>query len=258
MKKTTILIAALILLLPALGFSDMLTIRLGYYMPQAVNDSYLLSHPNSLWAIEFGQTSLRPSDYRGSILGLGYEFFLNSRVSVALSVDYFDHENGGYYTDYIGVDLNNGYFAFPYSLYTGTDILQTFHVSMVPVELSLKLAPLGRKTRLIPYVGGGIGAYFVHAALFGSIIDFSQPYIYSDPTLGDITVYPVNGGDIHETKVVLGGHAFAGLEFPIGYRMTLEAEARYRWVSTTFSNFVGFDKFDMGGLTLSLGFNYWF
>ena len=228
MKKTIILIAALILLLPALGFSDMLTIRLGYYMPQAVTDSYLASHPDSLWAIEFGQTSLRPSDYRGSILGLGYEFFVSSRVSVALSVDYFDHENGGFYTSYVSNQLNEGVYAFPSNLYSGSDILQTFHVSMVPVELSLKLSPLGRRTRFIPYVGGGLGAYFVHAAIFGSIIDFSQPATYADPILGNITVYPVQGAAISETKLTLGGHAFAGVEFPIGYRMTLEAEARYR------------------------------
>jgi hypothetical protein len=259
MKKASILLAALIVLIPSLAYSDMLTVRLGYYMPQALTD--LGAHPDSLWAIELSQMSFLKSDFRGSILGAGYEFFLSSRLSFAISVDFFDKENGGYYVDWVANTVNNTEYAFPAQSYNGSDILHTFHVSMTPVQFSLKFTPLGRKTRVIPYVGGGVGAYFVSASVWGSIVDFSQPYTYTDPVLGDVSVYPVVGADAHETRLVLGGHAFAGIMIPVGYRMTIEAEARYHYVTVNFRNAFPspeYDKFDLSGLSLSLGFNYWF
>jgi hypothetical protein len=259
MKKLIVLIAALIVLIPSLAYSDMMTFRLGYYMPKALTGSYLASHPNSLWGIELTQMSLLPSDYRGAILGGGYEFFLTPQLSFAVSVDFFSKENGGYYLDYVANTVDNIDYAFPFQDFQGRDILHTFRVSMTPVQLSLKFAPLGRKTRIIPYVGAGGGAYFVRASIYGSIVDFSQEFIYTDPDLGDVTVFEVKGANLHETRLVLGGHAFAGFMFPIGYRLTLEGEARYHFAKVTFHEaFPGYDKFDMSGLSLSVGFNYWF
>ncbi len=257
MKKATILLAALIVLIPSLAYSDMLTIRLGYYMPTALNDWG--AHLNSLWGTELSQLSVQASDYRGSVLGAGYEFFLSSHVSLAISVDYYDKENGGYYLNWVSNTLANGSFAFPAQSYNGSDILQSFHVSMVPVQFSIKFLPLGRKAKIIPYVGGGLGAYFVSASVWGSIVDFSQPSTYTDPVAGDVTVYPVVGADAHETRLVLGGHAFGGFMIPVGYRMTIEAEARYHFVKANLQDaFPGFDSFDLSGLSLSIGFNYWF
>lgn len=259
MKKLMILVAALIVLIPSLAYSDMMTVRLGYYMPSALNT--YLSHPNSLWGIELSQMSLLPSDYRGAILGGGYEFFLTPQLSIAVSVDSFNRENGGFYKDYVANTIDSVDYAFPVQDFSGRDILHSFHVSMTPVQLSLKITPLGRKTRIIPYVGVGGGAYFVNASIFGSIIDFSQEFVYTDPVLGDVTVFQVAGANLHETRVVLGGHAFAGIMFPIGYRLTLEGEARYHYAKVKFEHafpFPDFDAFDLSGLSLSIGLNYWF
>jgi hypothetical protein len=269
MKKLIILIAALIVLIPSFGFSDMMTIRLGYYMPRALNS--ISASGNSLWDIELTQMSMLKSDYRGSILGGGYEFFLTPQVSFAVSVDFFNRQNGGYYLDYVGLVLDSvdlqGDYAFPVDPYLNEsdfDILHTFHVSMTPIQFSLKFTPLGRKTRLIPYVGGGAGAYFLKASIRGSIVDFAEDtrVLVNDanhPELGDFYIYPVRGANRPETRVVLGGHAFAGIMFPIGYRLTLEGEARYHYARVSFREvFQDFDKFDLSGLSLSIGLNYWF
>lgn len=263
MKKLTILIAALTLLIPSLAYSDMFTVRLGYYMPNALNT--LGSHPNSLWAIELNQMSFLASDFRGSILGIGYEFFLTPQLSFAISADTFSRENGGYYRDWVSNTVDNGGvqedFAFPADLYTGSNILHSFHVSMTPIQFSLKLTPLGRKTRVIPYVGGGVGAYFLNASVRGMIVDFSQEYVYTDPDLGDVSVYPVVGAYAHETRLVLGGHGFAGLMVPVGYRLTLEVEARYHYAKVNFRNAFpapDYETFDLSGLSLGIGINYWF
>jgi len=269
MKKLVIVVAALIVLIPSLAYSDMMTVRLGYYMPSILNSHNYLSHLNSLWGIELSQMSFLPEDFRGGILGGGYEFFLTKQFSVGLSIDGFSREAGGFYRDYVAIALNNtdfqGNFAFPAANYTGDfEVLHSFHVSMTPVQLSLKIAPLGRKTRLIPYFGGGVGLYFVSASIRGSIVDFSSPSLVNDPEqpqLGDFNIYPVVPVQLHETRTVLGGHGFAGIMFPIGYRLTLEGEARYHFAKVKFQRafpFPDFDAFDLSGLSLSIGLNYWF
>jgi len=269
MKKIILFAAALIVLMPAVARPDTMTFRLGYYMPNATTDSWLMSHPFSLLGIEFSQMTFTPSDFRGAILGGGYEWFLSPQFSLAFSVDFFSRENGGYYRDYVGVSLNNtdfqGDYAFPAQYYYGDfEVLHTLHISMTPIQLSLKIAPLGRKHRIIPYVGGGGGLYFLHAHIYGSMVDFSQGVVVSDPEVpqaGDFTIYPVTFINAHETQAVFGAHAFGGLMFPIGYRMTLEAEGRYHWASANFNGAFPaseFGKFDLSGWSVSLGFNYWF
>ncbi len=269
MKKIILLAAALIILIPAVARPDTMTFRIGYYTPNATTDSWLAGHPNSLLGIEFYNMTFPPSDFRGAIMGGGYEWFLTPQFSLALSVDFFSRENGGYYRDYVGIALDNtdfqGDYAFPAQYYYGDfEVLHTLHISMTPIQLSLKVAPLGRKHRIIPYFGGGGGLYFLHAHIYGSIVDFSQGALVSDPEVpeaGEFYIYPLAYADLHETQAVFGAHAFGGLMFPIGYRMTLEAEGRYHWASANFNGAFPaseFGKFDMSGWSISLGFNYWF
>jgi hypothetical protein len=72
MKKLTVIAAALLVLVPSLAFSDSISMRLGYYMPRALSNSYLAQHDNSLWAIELDQMSFAMKDFRGGIMGLSY------------------------------------------------------------------------------------------------------------------------------------------------------------------------------------------
>jgi hypothetical protein len=265
MKKLIVLIFGLVVLIPSLAFSDMMTFRLGYYMPYSFTSSYLSSHPDSLFAIEINNMSFVPSDFRGSILGVGYEFFLTRQLSFAISADFFSHETGGFYKGWVGINLNTtgfqGEYAFPYPQFSGQyEIQHSLDVSMYPVQFSLKFTPLGRKTRIIPYVGAGAGVYFLNVAVRGEMPDFNAgqapPPPYQVPT-----IYPVVLVDAHETRVVLGGHAFAGIMVPIGYRLTLEAEARYHYARANFrSAFPASDygPIDLSGLSLSIGLNYWF
>ncbi|MGZ5488558.1 MAG: hypothetical protein ACXWF4_08500, partial [Candidatus Aminicenantales bacterium] len=62
-----------------------------------------------------------------------------------------------------------------------------------------------------------------------------------------------------ETATSFGWHAFGGIQVPIGYKATIEAEARYHAAKARFDNlFVDFDDFEVGGLALTLGLSYWF
>jgi opacity protein-like surface antigen len=255
MKKSLILIAALIVLIPALAYSSTLTLRLGYFFPRTQGG------PDSLWNIEFQQMSFKKADFRETILGFSYEYFVTKELSLALSVDTYSKRKAGYYMDYVGYTFSEGDFAFPVSDYQGDfNITHGFNVSITPVEMSVKLMPLGRRTRLIPYVGGGISMYFWSAGIRGSMVDFTDEWIYSDPDLGDVTIYKIKQTDARENnRITFGYHAFGGLMFPIGNRITLEAEFRYRIGNGKFKDaFLDFEDFDLSGFSLTAGFNYWF
>lgn len=265
MKRTTVLALGLALLVPSLAIADSFSLKVGYFLPTAVSRSYIDRNPDSLWAIEFDQMNFRLQDFRGWMIGAGYEYFLTKNFSLVMAVDTFSERDFGYYRGYDQTEFEEGWFAFPIEQ-EPADILDwyyiehSFRVNSTPLTLSVKVAPLGRKTRLIPYFGGGIGAYFWSAGIYGEMVDFSDEWVYTDPVLGDIPVYPVIAANGAEKGTAFGYHAFAGIQFPIGYRATLDLEARYHVAKGRFDDgfLVGFDDFNLGGLVLTAGFTYWF
>jgi len=263
MKKLAIIAAGLILLVPTLAFPDTFSLRLGYFMPGA--STSLAAHPDSLWAIEFDQMSFTKSKFQGSMLGLGYEYFVNPNVSLAIVLDSYSRSRPGYYAQYSQTEFVEGNFAFPdgqepADIANWYYIEHAFGVSSTPLQLSVKFLPFGRKARLIPFVGGGAGFYFWSVKLQGEIIDFSEPWVYTDPELGEIEIYPVLAGQYaKERGSQFGYHAFAGFEIPIGFRATIAAEARYHWAKAQLGALLpGYEDFDLGGLAITLGFNFWF
>ncbi len=265
MKKLTVLAVGLALIAPSLAFADSFSLKAGYFWPNALSQSYLAKHPDSLWAIEFNQMNFRFEDFRGWTIGAGYEYFLGKNFSLVLAVENFSERNLGYYLDYDQTEFEEGWFAFPLDSEPSdiTDwyyIEHSFRVTSTPLTVSVKISPLGRKTRLIPYFGGGVGAYFWSAGIYGEVIDFSDEWVYTDPILGDIPVYPVTVENAREKGTAFGYHAFAGLQFPIGFRATLDAEVRYHKAKGRFDDgfLVDFDDFDLGGLAVTAGFTFWF
>lgn len=258
MKRLSVLVAGFLLLVPSLAFPDAVSLRFGYFMPGAKTD--ILTNPDSLWAIEFDQMSFKMTDYRGSMMGLSYDYFLSKEISLALSVDTYSKSRPGYYLDYIKYTFPEGDFAFPEEFYEGRSITHAFGVSITPVQASVKLTPLGRKTRVIPFLGGGAGFTFWSVKLYGEMVNFADDtWVYDDPFLGEVQIYPVEIVNGRERGAQFSYHAFAGFEFPIGYRVTLMAEARYHRSKAVLKEwFLGFDDFDLGGLALTVGFNYWF
>ncbi|HOI45465.1 MAG TPA: hypothetical protein PLX50_07625 [Candidatus Aminicenantes bacterium] len=255
MKKIMIAALAITLLVPAMASADTLTIRFGYFLPKAGQN-----YPDSLWAIEFDQMSFKKSNFNEAMLGIGYERFLSKQLSLCLSVDTYNKTKLGIYNDYVGYSFDEGEFAFPYEYYVGDyDIDHSFGVSITPIQLSLKLAPGGRRTWLVPYVGGGVGLYIYSASLRGLVIDFSDPWIYDDEDLGEVDIFPVFQSYVRETRVAFGYHAFGGFMIPIGSRMTIDLEARYNFAKGSFKDdFQDFGTFDLSGPVFSAGINYWF
>jgi opacity protein-like surface antigen len=265
MKKLTIVAVGLLLLIPSLAFSDSISLRLGYFWPKTLTDSYLIEHPDSLLAIEFGQMSFIPKDYKGGMVGIGYDHFLTKYISLAISGDAYNKSSVGYYMDWVVNTLTDGDFAFPFALYEGGDIVHSLRVSITPVDLSLKFLPLGRRAKIIPYVGGGASLVFYGVRMFGDMINFAptdingDPIEYFYPDLSGDQIYPVEPVASRDSGIAFGWHAFGGIQFPIGYRATIEAEARYHAARGRLNGlFEGFDDLELSGLTLTAGISYWF
>lgn len=251
MKKILITLTLILMILPLAASANIFTIRYGYFVPR------MSGGPDSLWNIEFENMSFKKSAYQGGMLGLAYEFFMNRNISLVLSVDFYNRQKGGWYVDYTKYQVDDMVFAFPD--YFGGSIVHTFEVSQTPISLSVKITPLGRRVRFVPYFGGGVGLHLWTVRIQGEIIDFSDPWVYTDPA-GDITVYPVYYALLEEqNRISIGYNAFAGVMVPVGSRTTLDLGFRYNFLKGTFQDsFEGFEDFDFNGYSLVLGLNFWF
>ncbi len=257
MKKLIVLAAVLLLIVPAAALADSVQLRLGYFIPRFSAD--VTGNPNSLWAIELDQMSFAKKDYQGSMIGIGYDYFVGKNINLCLALDFYNQSEVGYYNDWVVNTLEEGDFAFPYEYYMGNDITHSFRVSSTPLQLSVKFLPLGRRVRLVPYLGGGGSLVFWRVRMFGDMVNFADPWVYTDTELGDVDIYPVEQVLGRENGISFGWHAFGGFQFPISERATVEAEVRYHSVKAKLEEwFAGFDDFDLGGLSLTAGLSFWF
>ncbi len=250
MKKILITLFALTLCLPGFIFSDLATFKVSYFIPLAMSD---------LWEDEFTNMSFTKSEFQNTNFAFGYEYFVSREFSIILSFDNYTKNKSGIYNDYVGAELDGDDFAFDYG--EGFPITHLFSVTSTPIQASIKLTPLGRKGKIIPYIGGGVGAYLWTVRLQGDMVDFSAGEEFQEEGYDFSTViYPVYSVDAREeNKIGFGFHAFGGAMFPIANRISLEAEVKYNQMKGTLKDsFIGWEPFDLSGLTISLGMNYWF
>jgi len=268
MKRKLILLTALFLLVPGLVFSDVISFKVGYFIPRAQSD---------LWEIELEQMTFNKSNFQNTNFCFAYEYFLTRQISVVIGIDSYSKNKVGNYIDLVGYSFIDGEFAYPDD-YEGEFVpSHVFSVSITPIQLSLKLTPMGRQDKIIPYVGGGVGLYIWSVRLQGDIIDFSGDtgdWHYDDatedlydynPNLEEaIPVYPVYIWDARaENRIAFGYHVFGGIMIPFARRMTLDVQFKYNAAKGNFSDdpgsgFEGFEAFDLGGYQISAGINYWF
>jgi len=247
MKKYLIALTALILMSPSFVFSDIVSFKVGYFIPRAQSD---------LWEIEFDNMSFSKSNFQNTNFGFNYEYFLLRELSLVLCVDGYTKQKSGFYNDYYAFQDEEGDFYAFIDEPEGDVIPHVFSVSVTPIQLGIKFTPLGRKSKLIPYIGGGVGVYLWNVRLQGEMIDFSQWVEFIDGTIG----HPIYSTDAREeNKFTVGYHVFGGFMMPVANRISIEAEFKYNFITGNFTEaFEGFDPFDLNSYQVSLGLNYWF
>jgi opacity protein-like surface antigen len=249
MKKSVGFIAILVLLLPCLGFSGGISFRLGYFVPDAKSD---------LWQLEFENMTFTKSNFQSVVLGFSYEHFFTRELSLVIGIDAYSQTELGNYRDYVGYGFEEGEFAFPADYEGEFAISHEFGVSITPVQVSLKLTPFGRRSSIIPYIGGGVSMYFWSVRLQGNIVDFEDVWTY-DTGDGLIDIYAIKPTNVREqNRITFGFQGFAGVLIPFASRIALEAEFKYYYGKGSLEVFEGFQDFDLSGFQVSLGINYWF
>jgi opacity protein-like surface antigen len=249
MKKSLILLLALIFLTPSLAFSNIFTFKAGLFIPRA---------QRGLWEVEFENMSFSKTDYMTTNFGFAYEYFLTREASLVIGVDSYTKNKVGRYVDFAGIQLVEGDFAFPIEDYEEHfPPTHSFNVSITPIQLSLKLTPMGRTGKFIPYVGGGVGLYLWNVRLNGDLVDFDDVWVYVPD---GIDIYPITTVDAWESnRISFGYHAFGGIMVPFTKRMTFEVEFKYNRAQGELKEaFEGFEPFDLSAYQISLGLNYWF
>jgi hypothetical protein len=250
MKKLMIPIAAVLIVLPSLAFSDTFTFRVGYFFPKAGSD---------LWQTEFTNLTLDRADYQSTVFGVSYEHSFGPFLALEVAADTYSKMRSGFYRDWVGVNFDTETFAFPAADFGGDfSLIQSFSVSTLPIQLSLKVTPLGRKGSFIPYFGGGAALNIWSVKLLGDMVDFNDPYVATTP-YGEFTVYPTYVADVRDTtRTAVSYQAFAGVMVPVGMRMTLDGSFKYFIGKGTLKDFSGFQPMDFDGFQITVGLNYWF
>ncbi|MCK4363524.1 MAG: hypothetical protein KAW85_01870, partial [Candidatus Aminicenantes bacterium] len=212
---------------------------------------------SDLWTTEFENMTFSKTNYTTTNFSFAYEYFLTREVSVVLGIDSFSKNKVGSYVDYVGIELVDGDFAFPNDYMEDFFPTHVFNISITPIQLSLKLTPMGRTGKFIPYVGGGVGLYLWNVRLNGDMVDFDDVWEYVPD---GIDIYPITTVDAWESnRISFGYHAFGGIMVPFTKRMTFEVEFKYNVARGELKEaFEGFEPFDLSAYQISLGMNYWF
>jgi len=248
MKKLLSLMAMMLLIIPALSRADLVTFKVGYFIPRAESD---------LWQTELENMSFTKSNFQDTNFGFTYEYFLSRQLSLAITIDGYSKNKVGVYEGYVGYQDYDGDWAYPDEFIGEFSPSHNFNVSITPLQVSLKIAPLGRGERIIPFIGGGVGIYLWNVRLQGDLIDFSDPWW---DTANEVTIYPIYPTDAREeSKISFGYQVMAGLMVPIANRISLEGEFKLNKAEGNLTEaFEGFEPFDLSGYTITIGLNYWF
>jgi opacity protein-like surface antigen len=253
MKRAMIPLTIAFLALAAVpAAANLATFRLSFNIPTMKSD---------FWTTEFNQMTILKTGFQATSFGIGYEIFLTREFSLVFGLDTFSKSKSGMYRGLVGYTFAEGDFAFPDAYAGQYQPSHTLHYSVTPLQASVKLTPFGRRTKLIPYIGGGVGLYFYNLRMTGDLIDFSDEYIFTDSAGTDVLVYPIYGVDAQESefgRIAFGYQIFGGLMYPIGNRMTVDAMFQVNKASANLKAFQGFEPLDLGSYQISIGFNYWF
>jgi hypothetical protein len=199
---------------------------------------YIVNGDSELWDYNSELYYFNKDDLNSFMGAVGLNFHVSNILTISLEVGASYGHTLTEYADYVDED------GFPIE----TDI----ELSVVPVEVSLKISPFGRgnyigrfsayeKNSFIPYFGGGVGAYFYDYREWGDYINFDA---------GEI-IY----AEFESFDVGVGYFIVAGFEIPMGKSMGFIAEYKQTWAKAKLSeDFYGFDDFDLGGKTISVGF----
>ena len=220
---------------------------------QATGNGYMFGAPDARFSIHAGYSragaggdlfdetttnlSLNKSDFSGPSIGGELALTLSPRLDLALQVDYAGIAKGSDYRKFF--DNNQ------------RPIEQTTTFRRVPITANLRayLVPRGREigklawipASVVPWVGAGGGLMWYQYKQEGDFIDFSNMNVYRDYLHSDGWTPTLQG--------------MGGVDVNLSTRLAFTADLRYNWARANLSSdFVGYNKIDLSGVSTALGF----
>lgn len=225
MKK--VLLALIFGLLTMPVFADSINLLAGYVVPNGDSDVFTQNKIETTFDV--GDLE----DFGGTI---SYSHFLGEYINLDAGFSYYESHT----------TVSDVEFEFD----DGSSIVRDISLRIVPLEASLHVLPIGREAAIIPYAGGGFGAYYWEYEEFG---DFVQDRNSPNPT-------PVHGGAFSD-GTDFGWHVEGGIMIPVSRAMTINAEVKY-WDVKGDLDEIGFDPrfepLDLSATMYSGGVSFWF
>ena len=202
-----------------------LDLRLGAFFPSA--KSNLFSDAAELYFVD------PKKDFRGFTGGIEYNTQLVDNVELGISVDGYDKMWDTSYRDYLHPD--------------GGEIRQTLKLDIVPVGLTLRFVPTGRRVPVAPYLAVGADLFYWRWREYGEFIDFRDS---DNPIIAD---------SFRSDGWTGGFHVAGGLRVRVSHDFQVTAEGRYQRAKTTMGDDFspteeGFEnEIDLSGWSATVG-----
>jgi opacity protein-like surface antigen len=202
--------------------------RGGYAMPNAGSDIFAFTTSN---------LTLNRSDFNALDFGADLAFTIQPRLDLVFDISYSGMNKGSEFRNF--VDNNQ------------QPIEQSTSFARTPLTVSMRyyLTARGRElghfawvpNRIVPYIGAGVGAMNYSFNQKGDFIDDSTRAVFPDA--------------FHSGGWAPMAQALAGVEWSVTTGWAIRTEARYLTASATpSSDFSGFHRIDLSGVTTSVGF----
>jgi outer membrane protein W len=171
-----------------------LDLRIGGFFPRG--EETLFNDDRDLYLVG-------KSDFYGVYGGAEYNTVLTKNVELGLSLEGYSRSVDTSYRDYTRPG--------------GSEIQQTLKFQMVPLGLTVRFVPTSKRTKVAPYVGGGIDCVFYKYEEYGDFIDFFDP---------DLAIY---NDYFKDSGAAFGAHAVAGVRVYLNRDIAIVGEGRYQW-----------------------------
>lgn len=202
-----------------------LDLRLGAFFPSA--ESNLFSDAAELYFVD------PKKDFQSFTGGIEYNTRLANNVELGFSIDGYDKTWDTSYRDYLHPD--------------GAEIRQTLKLDIVPLGLTLRFVPTGRRTAVAPYLAVGADLFYWRWREYGEFIDFRDP---DNPIVAD---------SFQSDGWTGGFHVAGGVRVRASHDFSITAEGRYQRAKTTMGDDFratepGFEnEIDLSGWSATMG-----
>jgi opacity protein-like surface antigen len=217
-RARAIILAVGLLSVPASTFASGIELRFGGFEPRG--HSNLFDDVDELYGV-------RPDDFQGFTAGIEYSLGLGEHAELGFHLDGYSRSVDSAYVDFEHED--------------GGLIFQELDLNVIPLGVTLRFLPAGRRAKVSPYVAAGADVFFYQYEEQGDFIDFFSEELEVRPD-----AFVSDGA-------AFGFHAAAGLRVPLNHDFSLTGEFRYQWAETDMDDDFSLNRLDLSGPSVTVG-----